>query len=380
MNRLALRIALAAAAGAALGAALAVGTGAFGTGAIGAVTPEGWAAALAVALAAGLGALAAGYAAGHAALARRLALARTTLRQARKRQFDGLGALERDHPRDELDEALHQAYRAGRALQHEIERLEQVENYRREFLGDVSHELRTPIFALAGFAESLLDGALDDDRVRRRFVEKILANAHRLEALTRDLTELSRIETGEQPMALGPFDLRLLAQETAEALEPRAAEAEVALAVRIPDGLPPVLGDRERLRQVLANLVENAVKYNEPGGQVELTARRQPDGAVRVAVVDDGIGIAEEHLPRLTERFYRVDKSRARAAGGTGLGLAIVKHILEAHGRRLVVESRPGHGSTFAFTLDAVARASGPASGRDAARGVRHAPARPPDG
>jgi two-component system phosphate regulon sensor histidine kinase PhoR len=340
-NRLALRLAVAVG-GAALAAALAAAGLPLGTGA-----RAGLVALLAASAA---------YAAAHALVARRLELARRTLREARKRRFEALGLLPRAPARDELDDLLYQVHRAGRALQEEIERLERIENYRREFLGDVSHELRTPIFAVSGFAESLLDGALDDPRVRRRFVEKILANAHRLDALTRDLAEISRIETGELRMTMEPFDLRALAAETAEALGRLAREQDVRLHLRMPSGLPRVVGDRERLRQVLANLVENAIKYNEPGGNVTVLADPVAAEAggrphVRVAVVDDGIGIPEALLPRLTERFFRVDKSRSRMQGGTGLGLSIVKHILEAHGQRLRVQSRPGVGSTFAFLL-----------------------------
>ncbi len=284
-------------------------------------------------------------------VAGRLELARRTLRDARKRRFDALAVLPGTPRRDELDALIHQVGRAGRTLRQEIERLERVESYRREFLGDVSHELRTPIFAVSGFAETLLDGALDDDRVRRPFVEKIAENAARLDSLTRDLTEISKLETGQLRVRHAPFSLAELAADVADALEHVARERGVALAARVPAGLPPLLGDRERIRQVLTNLVENAVKYNEAGGHVEVTAREREAGEVRVAVVDDGIGIPPEATGRLTERFFRVDKSRARDPGGTGLGLAIVKHLLEAHGRRLDVESRVGYGSTFSFTL-----------------------------
>ena len=284
-------------------------------------------------------------------VAGRLELARRTLREARKRRFDALAALPGTPTGDELDALIHQVGRAGRTLQQEIERLERAESYRREFLGDVSHELRTPIFAVSGFAETLLDGALDDDRVRRRFVEKIVQNAGRLDALTRDLSEISKLETGQLQVDHAPFGLAELAGEVVEGLEHVAREHGVALAARVPAGLPPLLGDRERIRQVLVNLAENAIKYNEPGGHVEIAARERETGAVRVAVVDDGIGIPEGAIDRLTERFFRVDKSRSRGQGGTGLGLAIVKHILEAHGQRLDVESRVGYGSTFAFTL-----------------------------
>jgi two-component system phosphate regulon sensor histidine kinase PhoR len=307
----------------------------------------GWAATVLVGLAAGLAA----YATVHTLVARRLELARATLRQARKRRFEALGQIRSAEARDELDELLWQVYRAGRVLQKEIERLERLENYRRDFLGNVSHELKTPIFVISGFAEQLLDGALDDPAVNRRFVTKIARNAMRLDHLSRDLLAISRIESGELRMSATPFDLPGLIDEVVEALEPVAEAKEVHVLHRVPAELPRVRGDREQLRQVLINLVDNAVKYNNPGGRIEVTARATAEGTVRVAVVDDGIGIPAEEIPRLTERFYRVDRSRSRAQGGTGLGLAIVKHILEAHGQRLRVESRPDYGSSFSFQL-----------------------------
>jgi two-component system phosphate regulon sensor histidine kinase PhoR len=343
----------------ALQSALPVGAASGGAAGVGALLGgAGPLAALAVALAVALVALVVAYRSVYGRVARRLELARQTLREARKRRFDALANLPSGlEERDELDALIRQVYRAGRALQAEIERLERLESYRREFLGDVSHELRTPIFAVSGFAETLLDGALDDERVRRRFIKKILSNAERLEALTRDLAQISKLETGRLALDLRPFALGPLAEETAEALDRVATDAGVTVAVRIPEGLPPVLADRERVRQVLTNLAENAVKYNEPGGRVEVVARALPGRShVRVGVVDDGIGIPPEALPRLTERFFRVDKSRSRDQGGTGLGLAIVKHILEAHGTRLSVESRPDYGSTFSFELEVAPR------------------------
>src|SRR5690606_9400568 len=155
---------------------------------------------------------------------------------------------------------------------------------------------------------------------------------------------------GEQAMTLAPFRLQGLAAEVVEALESVAERASVQLRLAIPPDLPPLLGDVEQLRPVLANLVDNAIKYNNPGGFVEVAARAA-DGEVRVEVRDDGLGIPPEAIPRLTERFFRVDRSRSRQQGGTGLGLAIVKHVLEAHGQRLHVESRPGAGATFWFRL-----------------------------
>lgn len=338
-------------------------------GAFAAVVVAGLAPLLAAALDAWgeAGLLLVGLAAGGAAyagvlvfVARRMELARRTLRQARKRRFEALAPLRDVADRDELDELLWQVYRAGHTLQQEIERLERIEDYRRDFLGNVSHELKTPIFVISGFAEQLLDGALDDPAVNRRFVEKIGRNAARLDTLARDLLAISRIESGELRMTMAPFDVGALAREVVEAMEPVAAANEVALGLRLAPNLPPARGDRDQLRQVLVNLVDNAVKYNDPGGRVELSATPTPGGRVRVAVVDDGIGVPPEELPRLTERFYRVDRSRSRAQGGTGLGLAIVKHVLEAHGRRLEVESRLGHGSSFAFELDAAGAAKRP--------------------
>ena len=300
-------------------------------------------------------------------LARRIALAHSTLRQIRKHQFENL-EVARIPKGDELNALIWQVYRTGLALEKEIRELRKMENYRREFLGNVSHELKTPIFSIRGFAETLLNGALEDERVNRSFLKKVLRNADRLSNLVRDLSEISRIETGELEMSMAPFDLREIIREVSESLEPNARQHEVALTARLPEVLPPVMGDRERIRQVLINLVENAIKYNNPGGRVEIVTRALSDKReVKISVVDDGIGIAPQHLPRITERFYRVDKSRSRMQGGTGLGLAIIKHILNAHGRQLMVESSPGRGSTFGFALSTTPDGARPAAIGDGA-------------
>ncbi len=280
----------------------------------------------------------------------RLALAAGTLARIRDHRFDTLEAA-RTVTDDELSRLFEEIYRTGEALEKDLHAFKRVENYRREFLGNVSHELKTPIFSIRGFAETLLEGALDDGAVNRSFVEKILRNADRLSNLAADLAEISRLETGELKMEHAPFDLRRVVRDVVELLEPIAGERGITLQQRLPETLPPVMGDGVRIRQVLINLAENGIKYNDPGGSVEIVARALPSGEVKVSVVDNGIGLAPEHLPRLTERFYRVDKSRSRAQGGTGLGLAIVKHILGAHDRSLMIESSPGRGSTFGFTL-----------------------------
>ncbi|RMF52973.1 MAG: histidine kinase [Bacteroidetes bacterium] len=290
------------------------------------------------------------YVVAHRLLAARLAQVHEGLRQIRQHAFDQIAPL--PSPRgDELQALRWQLYRTGQTLEKDFRAFKKVENYRREFLGNVSHELKTPIFSIRGFAETLLDGALEDDQVRRSFVEKILRNANRLSNLASDLAEISRIETGELKMTVEPFDLHRVVRDVAELLEPLAREKDVALRWQVPPDLTAVHGDANRIRQVLINLIENAIKYNNPGGYVAVRARPVTPEAVRVEVEDNGIGIAPQHLPRVTERFYRVDKSRSRSQGGTGLGLAIVKHILNAHGQILAIESAPGRGSTFSFLL-----------------------------
>ncbi len=253
--------------------------------------------------------------------------------------------------RDELDKLNELALEANQRILYQIQERERVEHYRREFLGNVSHELKTPIFAIQGFAETLLDGALEDERVRRAFVKKVRRNATRLGNLAEDLASVARIEMGELSMVLKPFDLNELIEEVIESLESLAADRNVAIRSAVPSGLPLVIADRSRISQVLSNLIDNGINYGRDGGQVEIIARTLPEGSVKISIVDDGIGIAPEHIARLTERFFRVEPSRSSKLGGTGLGLAIVKHILGAHDSQLMIESLLGSGSTFGFIL-----------------------------
>jgi len=261
---------------------------------------------------------------------------------------------------DELDHLTTSLEDAFDAVADRIRRLRRIENYRQEFLGDVSHELQTPIFAVEGFAETLLDGALEDQSVNRSFVEKIHKNARRLAVLVNDLSDISQIETGSLRMNSVPFDPKQLAQESIEALELPAEQASVRLYTFSGQDVGAVVGDRERIRQVILNLLTNGIKYNNPGGSVEIALWRSGENEITFSVIDDGIGISADEVPRVTERFYRVDKSRSRERGGTGLGLAIVKHIVEAHGSSLLIQSRPGHGSTFSFALPAAPEPSPP--------------------
>ena len=291
------------------------------------------------------------YALTYLLVTRRLRMARTILTQIQDHQFYPEQVSPSGYLKDELNDLLLQVRGTNEAVQRDLEILRKNEHYRREYLGNVSHELKTPIFAVKGFAETLLDGALEDKRVNRAFVEKIMHHGQRLDNLVNDLTEISRIESGALTMAISPFDLANLLDEVVNVLELSATKQQITLVHQTNDHLPRALGDRERIAQVLTNLVDNAIKYTEPGGRINVIARPLPNHEIKVEIHDTGIGIAPEHIDRLTERFYRVDKSRSRKIGGTGLGLAIVKHILEAHGQTLTIESQPGVGSTLSFTL-----------------------------
>lgn len=236
-------------------------------------------------------------------------------------------------------------------LKSDIVQLTKLEQVRKEFLENVSHELRTPIFAIQGFLETLLNGAVDDPSVNRSFLEKAQANATRLNALLEDLINISQIESGEMKMSFRYFPIGEFLQSVAREIQPVASQNNVTLAVDLqtPNGTE-VFGDKERLRQVLSNLIENGLKYNRKGGEVCLSTEEK-DEVVRISVRDTGLGIPDEHVSRIFERFYRVDKDRSREVGGTGLGLAIVKHIIEAHGSTTEVESVVGKGTTFSFAL-----------------------------
>jgi two-component system, OmpR family, phosphate regulon sensor histidine kinase PhoR len=235
-------------------------------------------------------------------------------------------------------------------LSSDIGRMRKLEQVRSEFLGNVSHELRTPIFSIQGFLETLLDGAIEDPAVNREFLERAHRQATRLNALLNDLIDISRIESGDMKMSFRYFPLTELLEQTVEEVQEQAQKKHIHLTCTAIPPMKEVYGDRERLKQVLINLVDNAVKYTGEGGEVACRARLHGDLCV-VEVEDNGPGIAEEHQGRIFERFYRVDHDRSREAGGTGLGLAIVKHILEAHGSTVRVRSQVGKGSTFSFAL-----------------------------
>ena len=285
---------------------------------------------------------------GNRLVARRVRQAIDDLRKIEQRDFE---AVNTEVPgSDEISELRGVIASAGKALETEITAMKRLETYRKDFLGNVSHELKTPIFSIRGFAETLRDGALERPGVRDSFIDKIIKNADRLSNLAQDLSEIAKIETGELKMKQTAFTLRSVVSEVVDSIDPRARNKEITVRCELPPDLPKVFADEGRIRQVLSNLVENGVKYSNPGDTVSVLANRQGDHVV-IEVADDGIGIAPEHQSRITERFYRVDASRSRDQGGTGLGLAIVKHILNAHGQRLELQSEVGVGSTFRFSL-----------------------------
>jgi len=262
------------------------------------------------------------------------------------------------HKNDELDELIKQTIRASRMVEKELVRLNKIENYRKEFIGDISHELKTPIFAIQGFIETLLNGAIHDDEVNEVFLHKAMRNVNRLTYLTKDLMEISRLETGELKTNIQEVFLRDLVLDVVESLQFKAQKENIGLVLHDFDKNIQIRADRNQIKQVLVNLIENAIKYNKENGKVEIGVNVLNRDKVELFIKDTGIGIDENDIKRVTERFYRVDKSRSREKGGTGLGLSIVKHIIEAHGETLKIESKPDQGSTFRFTLSRVSHVS----------------------
>jgi len=242
------------------------------------------------------------------------------------------------------------------AIFHDITDLERLEQVRKDFVANVSHELRTPLAGIIGYSDTLLDGALDDNENRRKFVEIIRANAVRLGSIAADLLVLSELESGAD-QEVEPVSLRGVLESGLLAVDGEARDREVQLiSEEIPDLY--VAGSRLRLEQAFLNLLANAIKFNRPGGEVRVKVT-QFDGRVAVVVADTGVGIPSQDLPRIFERFYRVDKARSRQVGGTGLGLSIVKHVIERMNGTVTVESQVGRGSTFQVVLPAAPSAAG---------------------
>lgn len=233
----------------------------------------------------------------------------------------------------------------------EIDELRKMEIYRREFMGNVSHELKTPLFNIQGFVLTLLEGGLSDTSINVSFLQKTQKNIERMITIVEDLEIISRLETGEATPMMTTFSLPVLVREVIEFMEPKAAEKEIKLqfATEYADSML-VKADKEKIRTVLNNLIENSIKYGIIKGRTKITFYDMDDNYL-IEISDNGVGVEETHIPRLFERFYRIDKHRSRLDGGSGLGLAIVKHIIEAHNQTINVRSTLGIGSTFSFTI-----------------------------
>ncbi len=234
----------------------------------------------------------------------------------------------------------------------EIDNLKELERMRKEFLGDVAHELRSPIFNVQGYIHTLMEGAMEDEEVRTRFLSKAAKHVDHLGILVEDLVTISRIEAGEIKLELEDFNIKELIREVFDLLDHSARQKSINLVVRYPqDHELLVYADLQKIRQVLINLVNNSIKYGKDNGATTINLL-ETQNEVTIEVADNGEGIAEKHLPRIFERFYRVDKARVRSEPSTGLGLAIVKHFVEAHKQKIWVTSREGIGSIFSFTLE----------------------------
>jgi len=233
----------------------------------------------------------------------------------------------------------------------EIERLQDLEIYRREFVGNVAHELKTPIFSIQGYLLTLMEGGLNDPNINEKYLEKANNSVERMITIIEDLDQITKIESGRLQMNFTKFNIIELAQKTIHSLEDKANNNHIEIKIKHELSKPIyVLADYDKIMQVLSNLIVNAIKYNKKEGHIFIKFY-DLDKNILIEIADNGIGIDEEHLPRLFERFYRTDKGRAREKGGSGLGLSIVKHIIEAHNQTINVRSSVGVGSTFSFTL-----------------------------
>lgn len=269
-----------------------------------------------------------------------------TLRVIASREMELTSSIELDKGLEDIQSELNEMINK---INNDFIYLKKLEQTRKEFLGNVSHELKTPIFAIGGYIETLLNGAISDQRVNMHFLQKAYDHTQNLSNLLNDLIDISLIESGQLKMSFRYFNLKNFLTELAEEFEPVISETSIKLEIHsVRKGLQ-IYGDKTRFRQVMINLLQNAVKYSSEGS-IQIIVEENSDDCT-IMVKDEGVGIQEEDLPRIFERFYRVDKARSRDVGGTGLGLAIVKHILEAHNSKIEVTSRYGEGSTFFFKL-----------------------------
>lgn len=235
----------------------------------------------------------------------------------------------------------------------EIDTLKIREEYRKDFLGNVSHELKTPLFTVQGYILTLLDGAMNDKKIREKYLQRAAKGVDRLIYIIKDLDLITKLEAGDLHLVPVSFDIVELIQQVFDMLEIRAQKKEITMSFDLEYKQPiMVTADKDKIQQVLINLIVNSIKYGHKGGTTEISIENLIKNKIIVRVTDNGEGIEKSNIPRLFERFYRVDKSGARSEGGSGLGLSIVKHILEAHEEKIYVESVPDVGSEFSFTLE----------------------------
>ena len=234
----------------------------------------------------------------------------------------------------------------------EINILKDQENYRREFLGNVSHELKTPLFTIQGYILTLIEGALKDKKVRGKYLRRSAKGVDRLISIVKDLDLITQFESGVKTVDKTDFNIYELIENVYDLMEFESEKNKTKLLVNNENNTPIIVNaDKERILQVLTNLVVNSIKYGKEGGYTKVKVEEYDKDRIIVRVKDNGEGIEDEHLPRLFERFYRIDKNRSRKKGGSGLGLSIVKHIIEAHQEQIFVESKIGQGTEFSFTL-----------------------------
>lgn len=256
-------------------------------------------------------------------------------------------------PQKSIDEVREDVEQWAEQRSAEIELLKTNEAYRKEFLQNLAHEFKTPIFAIQGYVDTLLGGAIDNPELSRRFLENTARNVNRMVSLVEDLDEIARLESGQQPLNRELFVIQDLIRETFESLSIKTGAKKIQCSIKKGCESPiTVYADKEKIRQVILNLLENATKYGKEEGSIVSSIYKTDGKHVLIEFSDDGIGIAEEHLPRIFERFYRTDRGRSRDIGGTGLGLAICKHIVEAHGQTMHVRSKLDVGTSIGFTLD----------------------------
>ncbi|MBC8047074.1 MAG: sensor histidine kinase [Fimbriimonadaceae bacterium] len=252
---------------------------------------------------------------------------------------------------DVIDDMRDEVLEWAKDRSMEIDQLKKSEMYRKEFLGNVSHELKTPITSIQGYLETLLDGGMDDPEINLAYLQKAMRNVERMVTVVDDLESIANLETRELPLQYENFDVTELTKDVFDDLEIVAKNHKIKM--RIKEGCDKsfyVSADKKLVREVLVNLVSNAIKYGKDNGIVSAGIYNMGEN-ILIEISDDGIGIAKEHLQRVFERFYRIEKSRSRDFGGSGLGLSIVKHVVEAHGQTISIRSTPGEGSTLGFTL-----------------------------